>query len=454
MIGKLGRETMSIVISRGRAAAMAALLLMSAVMVPAEATDTAAIKRGFQVVREVCSACHGLSLVRFGDLTDPAGPALRSDEVEALTQQFAIPVDGKDAANGARPATLDDAINAPFPSEADARAAMDNRRPLDLSLIGSSDCAKASYNPFSKTPEPAKYSCGPELLTKWLASNGHTLIGLSFEVLSEGQVFYEDGTAATVFQYASDIGAFSAWAATVSAKNLAGGEGQKATGDPKQGAVDPLVKPAAGPVRVALVLGNGRYARVAGLPNAGNDADLVAGSLRTAGFSDVVVAKDLSKTAMIETLRAFRDKADHADWAVVYFAGHGIEAAGRNYLIPIDATLKDDRDIETETVALNEVLKVVSGARQLRFIALDACRTNPFEAQMKRQFALRSTERGLARIEPTGATLIVYSAKDGTVALDGEGINSPFAAALAKRLVEPDVEINKVLRLVRNDVLT
>lgn len=434
---------------------LVALGLLLTSMVATQAADSASIKRGFQVVREVCSACHGLSLVRFGDLADPAGPALRPEEIEALAQQYVVPVDGKDAANGTRPATLDDAINAPFPSEADARAAMDNRLPLDLSLIGSSDCAKASYNPYAKAAEPAKHACGGVLLTKWLASNGHSLAGLPFDVLADSQIFYEDGAATTVFQYASDVGAFSDWAATVAVKNLGGGEGEKVKDGAKQGAADPVTTPSpAGLIRVALVLGNGRYQRVTALPNAGNDADLIAGSLRAAGFSDVVVAKDLSKAAMVETLRTFRDKADHADWAVVYFAGHGIEAAGRNYLIPVDATLKDDRDIETETVALDEILKAVSGARHLRFIALDACRTNPFDAQMKRRVALRSTERGLARVEPTGATLIAYSAKDGTVALDGEGANSPFAMALAKRLVEPDVEINKVLRLVRNDVLT
>lgn len=455
MIRTVLTQTFSRVMPRGLAVCLLSVGLLAAPLAAAQAADNAAIKRGFQVTKEVCSACHGLSLVRFGDLTDAAGPALRPEEAEALAQQYVVPLDGKDAANGTRPATLEDAINAPFPSEADAKAAMDNRLPLDLSLIGTTECSKASFNPYAKAPQPAKHVCGPELLTKWLASNGHSMIGLPYDALAEGQIFYEDGTAGTVWQYAIDVGAFAAWAATVAEKNLGGGEAPQAKPDGKQGPIH--VTPAAaaaGSVRVALVLGNGGYTRVAGLPNATSDADLIAGSLRKAGFSDVIVAKDLTRAAMVDTLRAFRDKADRADWAVVYFAGHGIEAAGRNYLIPVDATLKDDRDIEAETVPLDEIMKAVSGARQLRFIALDACRTNPFEAQMKRQFALRSTERGLARIEPTGATLIVYSAKDGTVALDGDGANSPFATALAKRLVEPGVEINKVLRFVRDDVLT
>jgi uncharacterized caspase-like protein len=138
---------------------------------------------------------------------------------------------------------------------------------------------------------------------------------------------------------------------------------------------------------------------------------------------------------------------------VIYYAGHGIEMGGRNYLIPVDARLQTDRDVEFEAVPLDQVLSSTEGARKLRLILLDACRENPFARQMRRTVAARAIGRGLARIEPDGGTLVAYAAKDGEVALDGEGQNSPFVTALIRHIATPGVEINKLFRLVRDDVL-
>ena len=205
--------------------------------------------------------------------------------------------------------------------------------------------------------------------------------------------------------------------------------------------------------RVALVIGNSDYAAVARLPNPRRDADAVAASLRGIGFRTVTLETDLSRDKLVRALRAFQDEAETADWAMIYYAGHGIEVGGVNYLVPIDAQLKDDRDVQDEAVPLDRLLSAIEGAKKLRLVVLDACRDNPFVAQMRRSVGTRSIGRGLARIEPEGGTLVAYAAKHGQVALDGDGANSPFVGALVKHLQTPGLEINKLFRLVRDDVM-
>ncbi len=156
---------------------------------------------------------------------------------------------------------------------------------------------------------------------------------------------------------------------------------------------------------------------------------------------------------MIASLNEFQREADTADWAVVYYAGHGMEISGTNYLVPIDARLGDDRSVQDEAVAVDRILGAVENAKKLRLVMLDACRDNPFLKKMHRSVATRSISRGLVAIEPVGATLIVFAAKDGETAEDGTGDHSPFAASLIKRLQDPTVEINKLFRLVTSDVL-
>jgi tetratricopeptide (TPR) repeat protein len=205
--------------------------------------------------------------------------------------------------------------------------------------------------------------------------------------------------------------------------------------------------------RVALVIGNSAYANAGKLPNAAHDAEAVAAALRRVGFTTVTLSHDLGREKFNDALKQFADLADRADWAVVYYAGHGLEFGGTNYLVPTDARLISDRDIAFEAIPLDQVLLAVEGARKLRLIVLDACRDNPFMTTMHRSVASRSIGRGLARVEPEGATLVAYAAKAGQVAQDGEGGNSPFVTALIHYLDTPGLEINFLFRKVRDEVL-
>jgi uncharacterized caspase-like protein len=207
---------------------------------------------------------------------------------------------------------------------------------------------------------------------------------------------------------------------------------------------------------VALVIGNSRYTAVGKLTNPANDARDTAAALRAAGFAEVIERHDLGLRDMRRELGAFEDKVAGADWAVVYYAGHGIELDRRNYLIPVDAELKRSTDIEDEAVDLNRVLDRIAAARKLQLVILDACRDNPFLSRMARVSSTRSIgTRGLAPVEPaTPNVLVVYAARDGQVALDGTGRNSPFARALIKYLGEPSLELGKFFRKVRDEVLS
>jgi len=213
------------------------------------------------------------------------------------------------------------------------------------------------------------------------------------------------------------------------------------------------VGPVAVEKRVALVIGNGAYEAVEHLPNPTHDADLVAASLRRDGFSDVTVVDDAGRAGMLAALKKFATEADAADWAVVYYAGHGLEVGGENYLVPVDAKLASDRDVGDEAISLDRVLSAVEGARKLRIVVLDACRNNPFLVKMQLTSASRAISRGLSRVEPSQATIVAFAAQEHGVATDGGDGGSPFAASFAKRVGEAGVEINKVFRLISADVL-
>jgi uncharacterized caspase-like protein len=204
--------------------------------------------------------------------------------------------------------------------------------------------------------------------------------------------------------------------------------------------------------RVALIIGNGNYSNATSLKNPPSDARLIAASLKRAGFDAVDVKLDLGKAALETAIQSFGDRAQGADVALIYYAGHGIEAGGQNYLIPTDARLTRDRDLEIEATRLDTLLLMGEGAK-LRIVVLDACRNNPFIASMQRTLRNRAVGRGLAAVEPEGETLVVYAAKAGATAADGEGANSPFAEALAKRITQPGLEISLLFRSVRDDVL-
>lgn len=206
--------------------------------------------------------------------------------------------------------------------------------------------------------------------------------------------------------------------------------------------------------RVALVMGNSAYKNVARLANPANDAALVGGMFRKAGFDTVDVKLDLNVAEMRKALRDFGGKAREADVAVVYYAGHGIELDGTNYLIPTDATLETDSDVLDETLPLDRALFAVEPAKQLRLVILDACRDNPFAKTMKRTIAARAIGRGLAKVEPTSPnTMIAFAAKAGSTASDGDAKNSPFATALVERLPMPGLDLRKAFGFVRDDVL-
>jgi uncharacterized caspase-like protein len=157
---------------------------------------------------------------------------------------------------------------------------------------------------------------------------------------------------------------------------------------------------------------------------------------------------------MRRALRDFADRAHDADIAVIYYAGHGMEVDGTNYLIPVDARLERDTDVYDEALSLDRVLVSIEPARQLRLVILDACRDNPFAKSMKRTIASRAIGRGLAQVEPASPnTLIAYSAKAGSTAMDGDGKNSPFTVALSKHLTTPGLDVRRAFGFVRDDVL-
>jgi uncharacterized caspase-like protein len=206
--------------------------------------------------------------------------------------------------------------------------------------------------------------------------------------------------------------------------------------------------------RIALVMGNSAYKSVPKLSNPANDAALVGGMFKNAGFDWIDVRTNLNATEMRKALRDFGGRARDAEVAVIYYAGHGIELDGTNYLIPTDAALETDSDVLDEAVALDRAMFAVEPAKQLRLIILDACRDNPFAKSMKRTVAARAIGRGLAKVEPTSPnTMIAFAAKAGSTASDGDSKNSPFASALVERLPTPGLDLRKAFGFVRDDVL-
>ena len=221
-------------------------------------------------------------------------------------------------------------------------------------------------------------------------------------------------------------------------------------------------QPAFAEKRIALVIGNSGYERVPQLSNPANDATAMSEMFKRAGFDAVRLKLDLKANEMRRALRDFADEARDADIAIIYFAGHGLEIQGTNYLIPVDAVLERDSDAYDEAVPLERLLNAIESARQLRVVILDACRDNPFKG-IKRTTIARTLDRGLARVEPGGGlasvepagtnTLIAFAAKAGSIAADGNTTNSPFTAALVKYLPTPGLDLRKAFGFVRDEVL-
>jgi uncharacterized caspase-like protein len=215
--------------------------------------------------------------------------------------------------------------------------------------------------------------------------------------------------------------------------------------------------------KVALVIGMGDYVSVPALENSLNDARAIAETLEGVGFK-VTLSLDSPLAPLMDTIEEFAFRAETADLALIYFAGHGVEVAGENFLIPVDAMVASNMDVQRQSISLDMLLGAVEGAREMRVVILDSCRDNPFGDAIDLDLAAadegggdaatRSAGRvGLAPANPDQGTIVAFAARDGQVALDGTGDNSPFATALMKKMTEPGLEISLMFRQVRDEVL-
>jgi len=235
---------------------------------------------------------------------------------------------------------------------------------------------------------------------------------------------------------------------------------------PPASAASPVAPPAASipaPVapssgfrrRVALVIGNGDYRSAPRLTNPTNDAADMSAALRKLGF-DVVDGKNLDRRGVDDAIRTFGRKLDRADLAAFFYAGHGLQVAGKNYLVPIDARLERPGDLALDAVDVGVVLAQMEAEQRVNLIFLDACRDNPLARSLARSLGARSASvgQGLASIQSALGTMIVYATQPDNVALDGEGRNSPFTAALLKHIGDSGIDIATVIRRVRAEVVT
>ena len=206
--------------------------------------------------------------------------------------------------------------------------------------------------------------------------------------------------------------------------------------------------------RVALIVGNAKYEHAGVLANTLNDSHAVAALLKRAGFDVVDERVDLGVVEMKRAVRDFTATASNADISVIYYSGHGLEASGVNYLIPVDAKLATVYDVEDETLPLDRLLFATANVKSLSLVILDACRENPFLRSGNGPMATRAlVSRAIGEQSTTANTLIAYAAKAGSLSYDGTGPNSPFTSALIKYIAQPGIDIRIALGKVRDDVL-
>lgn len=205
--------------------------------------------------------------------------------------------------------------------------------------------------------------------------------------------------------------------------------------------------------RVALVIGNAAYQYTARLANPANDADDMARALENVGF-EVIAAKNVDKRSLEKAMADFGRRAREADAALVYYAGHGIQYQGSNYLMPIDARLEDEYSVNYELTRIDDVLFALSKARGVKILILDACRNNPLGERLSSRGTNRdlAQTRGLARLEAPRGTVVAFATQSDQVAVDGSGRNSPFTGALLREIEEPGIEIAVLFRRVAIDV--
>lgn len=206
--------------------------------------------------------------------------------------------------------------------------------------------------------------------------------------------------------------------------------------------------PAFADKRIALVIGNSAYRKVAPLATPAHDAAVVAAMLKSAGFDSVETGLDLTRDGMSRAMLNFNEKSRDADVAVIYYAGHASYVEGSNFLIPVDATLARQQHALYEATSLKELMSIVQSARKLGLVLLDACREYPFFKSTK---ALSAS--CLARVEPPANVIVSFAAKEGSVVVDGVGPNSSYARALIAHLAMPGVNIRTVFEQIRDDVL-
>jgi hypothetical protein len=209
---------------------------------------------------------------------------------------------------------------------------------------------------------------------------------------------------------------------------------------------------AAAQKRVALVIGNGNYKHTARLTNPVNDASDVGAALERLGF-DVLRGIDVNHAGMRDVIRTFSQKVVGADVALVFYAGHGLQVDGKNYLLPVDAQIETRADLEFGSIDLNLLLSFMEGQAKTSIIFLDACRDNPMGTKLTRGTRSASVGRGLAQVASGVGTLIAFATQPGNVALDGEGRNSPFTSALLTIMERPGLPLSEVMISVRNEVL-
>jgi len=214
--------------------------------------------------------------------------------------------------------------------------------------------------------------------------------------------------------------------------------------------------PALAERRIALVIGNADYNDTSiSLANPKNDAEDMAAALRSLAF-DVVMVTNASKRTVDGAVQQFARLGSEADSVVFYYAGHAMQYQGRNYLMPVDATLVDEISLRYNLVSFDDIRAAMSRTRGIKVMILDACRNNPLAERFERSQVGANRggmgTRGLARVDTTAGTVVSYATAADNVAIDGTGRNSPYTAALLRRLQEAGLEIEMMFRRVAADV--